>query len=164
MTTEKRKVERTYAVVIQDWEESERGWGVRPDGHSIHLSVDDSKKFVDDYWKTEQRRNPGGGVPDEYSRPAGSPRLMDVNERTYKMLVYLRKKGRPGCFQYDLSVVEPLAKIQARAEEAKAKSLAIEEERQRKETVKIKAIAKLTEEEKEVLGLNEKKPQKSSWR
>jgi len=156
MTTEKRKVERTYAIVVQDWEESERGWGVRPDGHSLHLSVDDSVKFINNYWVENHKRH-GGGVPDEYSRPSGSPKLMDVNEKTYKMLVALRKKGNHGCFQYNLADVEPLSKIQARAAEAKAKSLAIEEKRQHKETVKAMALAKLTEEEKEVLGLNKPK-------
>jgi hypothetical protein len=33
----------------QDWEESERGWGVRPDGHTLHLSLQDLKTYVHGY-------------------------------------------------------------------------------------------------------------------
>ena len=46
------------------WEESEQGWGVRPDGYSLHRNSEDAKAFVNEYWD----RMPNN-VPEEYSRP-----------------------------------------------------------------------------------------------
>lgn len=59
-----------------NWEESERGWGIRPDGFSLHLSKEDSKKYVKDYWD----RQPDG-VPDEYSRPSGEARPVVIRDK-----------------------------------------------------------------------------------
>jgi hypothetical protein len=39
--------ENKNEVVYQSWLESERGWGVRPDGYSLHLSLGDRKRFID---------------------------------------------------------------------------------------------------------------------
>jgi hypothetical protein len=66
-------------VVVQKWEESERGWGCRPDGYSLHLSEADRIAYIAAYWA----RMPGE-VPDEYSRPDGAPYLADVDAKTYK--------------------------------------------------------------------------------
>mgnify|MGYP001573228924 CR=1 FL=1 len=60
------------------WEESERGWGTRPDGCSLHLTEEDYRKFVNMYWKGMPNE-----VPDEYSRPAGSPCEVKVSKRLY---------------------------------------------------------------------------------
>ena len=65
-------------VVRQDWEESERGWGERPDGYSLHLSEEDRVAYIDAYWA----RMPDA-IQDEYSRPCGPPRLVDVDKNTY---------------------------------------------------------------------------------
>lgn len=62
-------------VVVQRWEESERGWGVRPDGYTIHLSTVDHRRYVDDYYK---RNNSEKEVPDEYTRTAGNPEPMAI--------------------------------------------------------------------------------------
>lgn len=59
------------ALVRQDWVESERGWGVRPDGYSLHLTSGDRDAFVKDYWDTMPNE-----APDEYSRPDGEPRMV----------------------------------------------------------------------------------------
>lgn len=69
-------------VVRQMWEESERGWGTRPDGDSLHLTETDRVDYIDRYWD----RMPDA-VPDEYSRPDGSPKLIDVDEETYEKIV-----------------------------------------------------------------------------
>lgn len=61
-------------IVVQEWEESERGWGVEWDGWSLHLSSADRDAFVQDHWDSL----PDGFVPDVYSRPAGKPTLYDV--------------------------------------------------------------------------------------
>lgn len=66
-------------LVCQKWEESERDWGVRPDGYSLHPSEEARERFIKGYWD----RMPDE-VPDEYSRPSGSPYLCEVDdEETY---------------------------------------------------------------------------------
>ncbi len=55
-------------IVYVSWEESERGWGTRPDGCSLHLDEQDYKTFLKEYWDSMPEE-----VPDEYSRPAGRP-------------------------------------------------------------------------------------------
>lgn len=61
-------------VVVQKWEESERGWGTRPDGYSLHPDMAALKRYIAMYWKKMP-----DGVPDEYSRPYGDPYEADVD-------------------------------------------------------------------------------------
>ncbi len=68
----------TFTVLRQDWLESERGWGQRPDGYSLHLTESDRQRYITEYWG----RMPDE-VPDEYSRPDGSPVRIDVDELLY---------------------------------------------------------------------------------
>ena len=56
------------AVWVLEWEESERGWGCRPDGYSVHASKADCRNFVAAYWAGMPDRV-NGEAPDEYSRP-----------------------------------------------------------------------------------------------
>ena len=67
-----------HSVVRQDWLESERGWGIRPDGYSLHRNAADVKKFATKYWDEMPEE-----VPDEYSRPSGEPFVVDVDQKTY---------------------------------------------------------------------------------
>lgn len=63
-------------VWIQEWEESERGWGVRPDGYTIHQREQDIQYFLGEIRATEAQemaRKGQSGTPDEYSRPSGKP-------------------------------------------------------------------------------------------
>jgi len=64
-------------VIAQTWEESERGWGVRPDGFSLHLTMEDCKKFREAF-QEQQLTMLGSAVPDEYSRTSGEPFLAKV--------------------------------------------------------------------------------------
>ena len=50
-------------VYLQYWEESERGWGVRPDGCSIHISKDEGMKYVKSIYSNRTKE-----VPNEYDR------------------------------------------------------------------------------------------------
>ncbi|MFA6461851.1 MAG: hypothetical protein WCV90_06305 [Candidatus Woesearchaeota archaeon] len=68
-------------VVKQEWDESERGWGIRPDGYSLHLSVEDRQQFIKDYWGTMP-----DSVPDEYSRPSGDPFWIKIDLETYHQI------------------------------------------------------------------------------
>lgn len=73
-----------FAVYVIDWEESERGWGTRPDGSSFHCSIAEGQAFVKNYWDEEKKRNPSGAVPDEYSRPLSEiGRLIRVKKDFY---------------------------------------------------------------------------------
>jgi hypothetical protein len=51
---------------LQRWEESERGWGVRPDGCSMHLTEFDHDLYVRSIYKERADE-----VPDEYERVCG---------------------------------------------------------------------------------------------
>ena len=48
-------------VILQFWEESERGWGVRPDGCSIHLDSNERNSYINSIYSDR-----GSLVPDEY--------------------------------------------------------------------------------------------------
>jgi hypothetical protein len=54
-------------VICQKWEESERGWGCRPDGFSLHPDRSALARYVQAYWD----RMPDI-PPDEYERPCGT--------------------------------------------------------------------------------------------
>lgn len=79
-------------AVRQYWEESEAGWGQRPDGHSDHLTPEDCTKYIQQYWKDEEKLNPKGTVPDVYSRPVGSPTVVMISKIDEATLLALRKK------------------------------------------------------------------------
>jgi len=66
-------------VTVQKWEESERHWGTRSDGYSLHLNDSDRKNFIEEYWK----RMPNS-TPSEYSRPDGTAYIASVDGETYK--------------------------------------------------------------------------------
>lgn len=75
------------AALLVTWSESERGWGQRPDGASLHLSQQDVKAYVRAYWEEEKRNNPDGGVPHEYSRPdVERGRLVLVDDALHQRL------------------------------------------------------------------------------
>lgn len=73
-----------YEIVRQEWIESERGWGQRPDGHSLHRTSTDRDMFIALYWAKMPARDRNGNPPDEYSFPAGDTRIVSVDEKTYK--------------------------------------------------------------------------------
>lgn len=61
-------------MVVQEWVESEAGWGTSFDGYSIHETSEDRDAYVKDYWDSM----PDGSAPSVYSRPFGEPRLMHI--------------------------------------------------------------------------------------
>lgn len=68
-------------VVMQQWEESERGWGQRPDGCSLHLDKKSCMRYIEEYWKRMPKE-----VPDEYERPCGEPYEVVVSKRLYRRI------------------------------------------------------------------------------
>lgn len=71
-------------VVCQKWEESERGWGTRPDGFSLHVSRDALENFIREVYAPRQNAE---YVPDEYERIDGTPYIVDVSDEVYADLV-----------------------------------------------------------------------------
>lgn len=84
-------------VYCQQWEESERGWGVRPDGYSLHLTPEDAKAYIEAYWKEQPKE-----VPDEYERPCGTPYLTEVDRKTHNAI----KRSANGIRCYDRNTPE----------------------------------------------------------
>lgn len=86
-----------YVVIYQNWDESERGWGVRPDGCSLHYSQEDLRCFIRGYWDSMPDE-----IPDEYSRPVENPYRAIVSKELYDKL--LNSKNPHGCrvFQHEM--------------------------------------------------------------
>lgn len=85
-------------VICQKWEESEKGWGTRPDGFSLHLSLEGLRKFIKDYWDGMPDE-----APDEYSRPDGTPYPLGVSDEVLAQIeeaggnkMYPSSFGYPG--------------------------------------------------------------------
>jgi len=74
-------MENLETVIYISWEESERGWGCRPDGCSLHLSEKDYKTYLKEYWAGMPDQ-----VPDEYSRPAGKAVEVQVAKNLYQKI------------------------------------------------------------------------------
>ena len=79
----------TFTVVVQMWEESERSWGVRPDGYSLHLSEFDRLEYIKRYWDSLP-----AVPPEEYWRPCGTPYLAQVDEAIYNTVVKSNQGSR----------------------------------------------------------------------
>jgi len=78
----KRKMNKELTEIIYvAWEESERGWGTRPDGCSLHLTRSDAAAFECAYWATMPEE-----APDEYSRPSSTPLVADVRQELYEKI------------------------------------------------------------------------------
>lgn len=76
----------TYTVIAQAWEESERDWGVRSDGASLHKTLEDCAAFRHEFWAKEREDNPSGIAPDYYSRESGKPHEIEIGEELYEHL------------------------------------------------------------------------------
>lgn len=68
-------------AICQPWLESESGWGVRPDGYSLHKTKSDLDAYVQKYWDSMPDE-----APSEYSRPCGNMFLCVIDEQTKKEL------------------------------------------------------------------------------
>jgi hypothetical protein len=64
----------SLVVWVQKWEESEAGWGGRPDGYTLHLEREDITKFLEAMRAREAEAGYSAqNVPREYTRPSGRP-------------------------------------------------------------------------------------------
>ena len=72
-TVEKAKRSVTSILWVQQWEETERGWGTRPDGYTLHANKEDVQLYLQEMRARECEGKAANYVPDEYSRPIGAP-------------------------------------------------------------------------------------------
>lgn len=81
-------------AILREWEESERGWGIRPDGFSLHLNEAEMERHEKEYWAGMPTK-----TPDEYSRPSdkGNPVFILSDELKRELL----KKGSLRFWQSD---------------------------------------------------------------
>jgi hypothetical protein len=66
---------------LVSWTEFERGWGQRPDGYSLHATMNAWKKYLATFQATLS-----AAVPDEYSAP-GEPVAVEVSDKLYAQLL-----------------------------------------------------------------------------
>jgi hypothetical protein len=77
---------KARTVYCMPWEESERGWGIRPDGYSLHLTEEDYREHLDRHWAFYHQQY-GNSVPHEYDRPGlKDPYPCVVDEETYQKI------------------------------------------------------------------------------
>ena len=85
---------KRFTVVVQKWEESEIGWGSRPDGFSLHLNYDHRNEYIQKYWNSMPK-----SLPSEYSRPDGAHYTAKVSEKIFEEIKLskngIRKDGKP---------------------------------------------------------------------
>ena len=77
-----------HEVIVQKWEESELGWGTRPDGYSLHMTDADREAFITEYWDGMPDE-----VQDEYTRPDGTSYKATVNAKVFKRVQASKKNG-----------------------------------------------------------------------
>lgn len=83
----------TKTVYIQNWEESERGWGTRPDGFTIHTSLKQLNEYITWYNKTFNNLS---FVPDEYTRICGDPVKVEVSDELFERIEKATEKVLDG--------------------------------------------------------------------
>lgn len=71
-------------AILVEWVESERGWGIRPDGYSVHVSKETAEQYIKDYWAMMPQQ-----APDEYSRPEHSLewKTISISDQLYTEMV-----------------------------------------------------------------------------
>ena len=77
-------------VLAQDWTERERGWGMRPDGFTLHLTIEARNAYIKAY---NAKYNNLPSAPDEYTHADGEAKLVQVSEKIYRKLVKHKDKN-----------------------------------------------------------------------
>jgi len=82
---------------FQRWEESERGWGVRPDGCSLHLDSNFHKRYINEIYTIRQGEMM---VPDEYDRITGPILECFVSDSVFDLL---KEKTSMRLMEYEMN-------------------------------------------------------------
>ena len=103
MTT-KTKPQKQFVALKLTWTESERGWGQRPDGYSLHETQQDVSAYIAAYWAEEKAYNLKHGItgtPECYSRPDGEyAPLTAITKAGAKALREATEAGKHGIRQF----------------------------------------------------------------
>jgi hypothetical protein len=67
---------------LQRWEESERGWGIRPDGCSLHSHVDSHRIYLQSIYDNREADQ----IPDEYERVSGPLVECFISDNLFQIL------------------------------------------------------------------------------
>lgn len=87
METEETKTEKTFNVYKVDWVDAKRPWDC-PTAHTLHKSLEDCKKYADDYAKWSNKA--GLERPERLGNritnlmPSSEPYLVDEDEDSYE--------------------------------------------------------------------------------
>jgi len=68
-------------VVLQLWEESEKGFGTRPDGCSIHIDLNNRNNYIKSIYDSR-----GDVVPETYDKIIGSELEAFIDDELFKKL------------------------------------------------------------------------------
>jgi len=68
-------------VILQLWEESERGFGTRPDGCSIHIDSDNRNNYIKSIYDSRKDE-----VPNTYDKIIGSELEAFIDDELFKKL------------------------------------------------------------------------------
>ena len=91
-------------VILQLWEDSIRNIGQRPGGCSVHIDIDERRKYIESVYS--QRK--GNSVPEEYENVIGGPIIAFVEDSLFN-LVLQDKNVR--ITQYQLNNLKKLDEI-----------------------------------------------------
>lgn len=83
-------------IYLQFWEESERGWGVRPDGASIHINIQSHKNYINEIYSDRNLNQ----IPNEYERAVGTPIEVIATDSIYELLLSSKNMRIP---QYQIN-------------------------------------------------------------
>lgn len=70
-------------VILQIWEESERGWGTRPDGCSMHIDLKEREKYIQAIYDS---RKSDESIPNEYDRIVGEGVEAFIEDSLYSLV------------------------------------------------------------------------------
>lgn len=70
-------------VILQIWEESERGWGTRPDGCSMHIDLKERENYIQTIYDSRKSET---SIPDEYERIVGEGVEAFIEDELYKLV------------------------------------------------------------------------------
>jgi hypothetical protein len=91
-------------VLLQFWEESERGWGIRSCGCSIHLTPFDRNQYINSIY--EGRSN--NFIPSEYDRIMGNSMDAFISD---VMFSRVKLKGSIRIYEHELNNLMSMAEI-----------------------------------------------------
>jgi hypothetical protein len=82
---------------FQRWEESERGWGIRPDGCSLHINEEVHKNYLNEIYIIRQSESL---VPYEYDRISGPLIECFISDNLFELV---KEKNSLRLMEYEMN-------------------------------------------------------------